>query len=234
MQALLNKYREVHASSGAAPNVPSPEAAGTPRARWKDDIRRRLQRFFEASIASPHNITRYSHDSVKLESISEVAPGTLTSATSPSCTTVSGDLEAAHKAPDPTTEDRLGIAGLKPSDPNTFVEGRINGIQERNEPPGVFNSGGTGRLALLFIIIDSLPHECIWRSWLEAGGDIFSSLVDVYIHAKHPESIQSRWVKEHLVPFNLRPEWGSVELTKTMIRMLEHVSLSSNSTHYCL
>jgi hypothetical protein len=44
------------------------------------------------------------------------------------------------------------------------------------------------------------------------------------IHAKHPERVQSPWVKERLVSFQLRPGWGSLELTEVMVRMLSEVT----------
>lgn len=43
------------------------------------------------------------------------------------------------------------------------------------------------------------------------------------IHAKYPEKVQSPWVRERLVSFQLRPGWGSVELTEVMVRMLSEV-----------
>ena len=43
------------------------------------------------------------------------------------------------------------------------------------------------------------------------------------IHAKYPEKIKSKWVKERLVTFHLMPSWGSLMLTEVMIKMLNEV-----------
>lgn len=49
------------------------------------------------------------------------------------------------------------------------------------------------------------------------------SPVRFLIHAKRPEKIHSPWVRERLVSFQLRPGWGSLELTEVMVRMLSEV-----------
>lgn len=81
----------------------------------------------------------------------------------------------------------------------------------------------SGCLQLCFIIIDTLPHELIWRTWLRHGG-MATDRVKITIHAKYPSAVSSDWVRERLVPFNLCPSWGSIDLTAVMIKHLEHVS----------
>jgi hypothetical protein len=76
-------------------------------------------------------------------------------------------------------------------------------------------------LGLLFIIIDDLPHELIWRAWLMTSTS--STSIKIFIHAKFPEKIRSPWVKSHLVNFHYFPEWGSVEITKVMVHLLREV-----------
>lgn len=77
-------------------------------------------------------------------------------------------------------------------------------------------------LTLLFIIVDSFPHEAIWRSWLEHGSEASRGKVRVLIHAKFPHKLTSPWVKRHLCKtFHLNPSWGSLELTEVMVRLLE-------------
>lgn len=78
------------------------------------------------------------------------------------------------------------------------------------------------QLGLLFIIIDDLPHELIWRVWLNSIED--ENRVKVFIHAKNPDKVQSQWVKSHLVDFCFRPQWGSVEITKAMIELMRKVN----------
>ena len=44
------------------------------------------------------------------------------------------------------------------------------------------------------------------------------------IHAKYPEKVKSKWVKERLVSFHLMPSWGSLLLTEVMVKMLNEVN----------
>lgn len=77
-------------------------------------------------------------------------------------------------------------------------------------------------LGLLFIIIDKLPFESIWRLWLKECSECHQLRVRVWIHAKFPKNVTSPWVQERLVKsFQLKPDWGSLELTDVMIRMLK-------------
>ena len=72
-------------------------------------------------------------------------------------------------------------------------------------------------ISLLFIIIDQLPTEQIWRDWINN-----SDRIKIYIHAKHPARVKSKWIQEHLVKSNLVPRWGSVELSKAMMLLLQN------------
>jgi hypothetical protein len=74
------------------------------------------------------------------------------------------------------------------------------------------------KVALLFIIIDDLPLENIWRDWLTGPNSLN---VEILIHAKYPERVRSRWVQDRLIRSNLRPTWGSIELSKAMYYLLE-------------
>ena len=74
----------------------------------------------------------------------------------------------------------------------------------------------------MFIIIDSFPHEAVWRSWLEMASSASRDKVRILIHAKFPDRVTSPWVKRHLCKtFQLSPSWGSLELTDVMVRLLE-------------
>ena len=126
------------------------------------------------------------------------------------------------------------------------------------------NSNGVEKrrhIALLFLTIDDLAHEHIWREWVKTGvpseDDSNNTdekdkgvLVSVIVHAKFPERITSPWLKQrHLLRFqrpwgahdesdrkqdsttqqqqqppkyhSRRPEWGSIEITRGMIDLLE-------------
>lgn len=75
-------------------------------------------------------------------------------------------------------------------------------------------------VGVLIIIIDRLPNEKLWRRWLDDS----DGRAKVWIHAKDPNKVRSSWVQERLVKsFQLRPSWGSLDLTKTMLCMLLEV-----------
>ena len=101
------------------------------------------------------------------------------------------------------------------------------------------------RLAILLIIIDSLPHEAIWRHWVNTYDTQHTTSlpshthslsptlpiptnpscpveIQFFIHAKHPDKVTSSWVRDRLVKtFQLKPQWGSLELTEVMIRLAQ-------------
>lgn len=86
------------------------------------------------------------------------------------------------------------------------------------------------KVALLFIIIDDLPLEYIWRDWLNGPN---SRNIEIFIHAKYPERVRSKWVQDRLIRSNLRPTWGSIELSKAMYYLLEDaLSLKSFTADY--
>ena len=142
-------------------------------------------------------------------------------------------------------------------------------------------------IALMFLTIDDLPHEHVWKEWLKSaskdylkaeeedgigaaaeqtkatsnedetctpstGGDEDNVLVSILCHAKFPERIKSSWLRQrHLLQqrrqtndsngsgdhtsssnnntssnspprfHSRRPEWGSIEITRGMIDLLE-------------
>lgn len=127
--------------------------------------------------------------------------------------------------------------------------------------------GGKRRhIALLFLTIDDLPHEHIWKEWLKSSSsqeDNSSSssnetpMVSVLCHAKFPDRIKSEWLRQrHLLQqsrnnsdnstrqqdtnddrfprfHSHRPEWGSVEITRAMIDLMEEALRigTGESTH---
>lgn len=86
------------------------------------------------------------------------------------------------------------------------------------QPEEYIVQSATPKVALLFIIIDDLPLENIWRDWLTGPN---SDNVEIFIHAKYPERVRSRWVQDRLIRSDLRPSWGSIELSKAMYYLLE-------------
>lgn len=87
------------------------------------------------------------------------------------------------------------------------------------------SSSDTKEIALLFIIQKDLPNELLWRLWIERV-ESSNCRIRVWIHAKEPSAITSRWIQDRLVRrFQLRPSWGSLELTKTMVCLLFEVCM---------
>jgi hypothetical protein len=105
-------------------------------------------------------------------------------------------------------------------------------------------------IALLFITIDDLPFEHIWKEWISGGSsgsgsgssagdddeDNNNIKVSVLGHAKFPERVKSDWLKQRLLVqppkmgrgnthepvqyHSRRPEWGSIEITRAMLDLI--------------
>jgi hypothetical protein len=103
-----------------------------------------------------------------------------------------------------------------PSMPN-FKE-QLTTYMSSRRPVEYIVESSIPKVALLFIIIDDLPLENIWRDWLTGPN---SRNVEIFIHAKYPERVRSRWVQDRLIRSDLRPSWGSIELSKVMYYLLE-------------
>jgi hypothetical protein len=93
------------------------------------------------------------------------------------------------------------------------------------------------------VIVDELYHEEIWKEWsnqttfsntsitdnssLSSKKDVLSNKQDIkieakfFIHAKHPEKIKSKWVKEKTLDFSFQPEWNSPEVIRAMLAVLK-------------
>lgn len=123
-------------------------------------------------------------------------------------------------------------------------------------------------VCLLFITIDDLPHEHLWRAFMNdtsihEQNQSSNLMISAICHAKFPEKIQSSWLKQRLLMhkpsvrdiqqcrerysrnidltsenhsylpptryFSRKPEWGSVEITRAMIDLLdEGLKIGSN------
>lgn len=103
-----------------------------------------------------------------------------------------------------------------PSTPN--FKQQLTTYMSSRQPEEYIVQSSTSKVALLFIIIDDLPLENIWRDWLTGPN---SRNVEIFIHAKYPERVRSRWVQDRLIRSDLRPSWGSIELSKAMYYLLE-------------
>jgi hypothetical protein len=88
-------------------------------------------------------------------------------------------------------------------------------------------------IGLLFIIIDSLPHEEIWRTWLESESAIAGGAdIHILVHAKFPDKVTSPWVREHLVStFQYEPKWGSIDIARVMIGLITELLAKVSDVH---
>ncbi|KAG7356076.1 core-2/I-branching enzyme [Nitzschia inconspicua] len=96
-------------------------------------------------------------------------------------------------------------------------------------------------IVLMAITIEDMPFEHVWRGWCDTlkavpkdQDDFFLSLV---CHAKYPEKVQSEWLKQRLLThppqrgrgnsyedptyLTRTPAWGSVEITRAMLDLLQ-------------
>jgi hypothetical protein len=71
----------------------------------------------------------------------------------------------------------------------------------------------------------------IWQTWIRTASEENKTKIHIFIHAKYPERVKSSWARKYLVDFCFCPNWGSVEITKAMIGLLEKVSLYCD---YCI
>lgn len=123
-----------------------------------------------------------------------------------------------------------------------LVKGVAEKYKSTQQGSGLSDIGKRRHIALLFLTIDDLPHEHVWREWMKGASSDDDVMVSVLCHAKYPERITSPWLKQrHLIRFqrcsdekqdacsqqqspklhSRRPEWGSIEITRGMIDLLE-------------
>lgn len=100
-------------------------------------------------------------------------------------------------------------------------------------------------LALLAISIEDLPYEDIWKGWCEtlsssiinSDEDVDEYFISLVCHAKFPHKVQSEWLRQRLLTYppkqgrgnsfmdpvhlSRTPEWGSVEITRAMLDLLQ-------------
>mmetsp|Transcript_2920 Transcript_2920/g.5470 ORF Transcript_2920/g.5470 Transcript_2920/m.5470 type:complete len:694 (+) Transcript_2920:79-2160(+) len=163
---------------------------------------------------------------------------------------------------------------LTPSEEQFYLPKLVNAIPkydplpiQTNNPNNFKKQNKQRHVCLLFLIIDDLPLETLWKAFFDSQQLKNSDMmVSVICHAKYPERVQSPWLKKrlmtlkpsvweveqykerrykrdscgnddnnnndddddddqsHLPPiryFSRRPEWGSIEITRAMIDLLE-------------
>jgi hypothetical protein len=82
-------------------------------------------------------------------------------------------------------------------------------------------------IAVLFLVIDALPFADIWQRWAASSRTHpRSARVRFFLHAKDRDALlcdrrTPRWVRECTLPISYRPEWGSVELVRATLALVE-------------
>ena len=71
-------------------------------------------------------------------------------------------------------------------------------------------------VAICAVIVSTLPHEDIWKSWLNhRSGNTSGTL---YIHAKTPSAIRNNsWLKSKLIPISHNPNWNDIKIVQAML-----------------
>ena len=80
------------------------------------------------------------------------------------------------------------------------------------------------RLGLLFLVIDRLHHEDVWKQWMD------SRVTRAWVHAKDQKKV-SPWIRRRLVPTPWSPEWGSIDLVHAMVALLRAALGAPSVTH---
>ena len=84
-------------------------------------------------------------------------------------------------------------------------------------------------IAICAVVVSTLPHEPIWRSWLENKKHSSASM---YIHAKTPSAIQNNsWLKSKLIPISHNPNWNDVRVVAAMLSLIEYALKNEKTTH---
>ncbi|KAL3911472.1 MAG: hypothetical protein SGARI_001632 [Bacillariaceae sp.] len=97
-------------------------------------------------------------------------------------------------------------------------------------------------IALLAITIDDMPYEHLWKGWCDTltktiAKDQDDYFISIVCHAKYPRNVKSEWLRQRLIShppkrgrgnsfedptFLTRvPAWGSVEITRAMLDVLQ-------------
>jgi hypothetical protein len=108
-------------------------------------------------------------------------------------------------------------------------------------------------LALLVLTIEDLKYEHIWKSWCEnnnIGEDNDEYFISVVCHAKYPQKVKSEWLRQRMLTFppklgrgnsfsepvhlSRTPNWGSVEITRAMLDLLQDgLNIGNKNTKQC-
>ena len=112
--------------------------------------------------------------------------------------------------------ESLGVSGSKTE--NTATDDSVRIMSDPSDANASPDESVLHTPSLTTLSTQNAPQEITTEK-----SPVRPSPVRFLIHAKRPEKIHSPWVRERLVSFQLRPGWGSLELTEVMVRMLSEV-----------
>lgn len=75
------------------------------------------------------------------------------------------------------------------------------------------------KLAICVMCVDDLPFEDVWRRWASRLEEV-EITVSFFIHSHHRKNV-SEWMSERLAPEAFDTKWGSIDLVRAAIALLE-------------
>ena len=72
------------------------------------------------------------------------------------------------------------------------------------------------KIAILFLIRDSINYPKVWVKFIKQGDD----RINVYIHPKTTSNLQKEF-KKYVISRNEKTQWGSIGIVKAMNLLLE-------------
>ena len=125
------------------------------------------------------------------------------------------------------------------------------------------NNRTAAHIAICATIVDTFPHEKLWRKWMdETGGEVsipattnkqhegniaaaaaaaatgntvITASAEMYIHAKFPEHIQSNsWLQSKTIPISHKPNWNDVRIVRALLSLIQTALRSNEHTTHLL
>jgi len=88
----------------------------------------------------------------------------------------------------------------------------------------------TPKLAHLFLIREGLNHEIVWERFFLHHEETYS----LYVHAKWPNSVKSRWLQRNLIEDHCDTEWGSVSIVQAELQLLKAALRTKDNRFFLL
>ncbi|MEN8695196.1 MAG: beta-1,6-N-acetylglucosaminyltransferase [Akkermansiaceae bacterium] len=85
------------------------------------------------------------------------------------------------------------------------------------------------KVALLFLTQGDLNRSDIWECYLEER----TEQAKLFVHAKHPDNLTQKILRQNLIPSHTPTNWGDISLVKATLALLEEALKDPEITH-CL